>query len=93
MNTTIEHISRVIATAERCKNAYHWTPSQSAGGRRSNEARNTIAPVTIAAGHDTWVIGFDYRETCRNVYASGHYYRNGKKTTLTAVKNLLKRMQ
>ena len=89
----IAHLNAVIAQADRCKKAYYWTPGKNASARRYNEEQNNIAPLTIEdVNGDTWTVGYTYRETCSNVYASGHYYRNGQKTTLTAVKNLLKRL-
>ena len=42
---------------------------------------------------DTYTARFVYEESYNNVYAYGVYTRNGKKTTLKAIKNSLKRME
>ena len=92
-NEIIAHLENVIDTAETCRNAYFWTPGGTASSRRRNESRRNIPAVEFEIGKDTWEIGYSYSESCSNVYASGAYYRNGKKTTLTAVRNLLKKLE
>lgn len=42
---------------------------------------------------NTYTARFVYEESYNNVYAYGVYTRNGKKTTLKAIKNSLKRME
>jgi len=86
-------IANVVDTAEVCKNTYFWKPGANASSRRRNEQCYSIEPVSFEFAGDTWTLGFEYSESCSNVYASGHYYCNDKKTTLTAVKNLLKKVE
>lgn len=87
----INQIQKVMDVAVKNSNAYYFTPGKSAADRRWRESQNNISVFSFTEGKDTWELGYNYRETCGNVYAKGHYIRNGNKTTLLAVRGLLKR--
>lgn len=89
----IAAIETIIDEAARMKNAYFWTPPGSAAGRRWYEEKHTCPPVEWSEGGHTYSAAYDVRCTCRNIYARGEYTRDGKKTTLTAIKNSLARLQ
>lgn len=55
--------------------------------------KHNIEPFEWSESGDTYTARFVYEESCNNVYAYGVYTRDGKKTTLTAIKNSLKRME
>ena len=85
-------IYQIVENAETCRNAYYWTPQKSAGARRSNERRFRVPQVVWEENGDTYSAEFCYHESCQNVYAKGYYTKNGKKTTLMAIRNSLKRL-
>ena len=89
---TIAAIAAIIDTAERLRNSYFFPPLQSAGTRRSYEKRHTHDTVTWTESGHTYTAAYSVRCTCSAVYASGDYTRDGKKTTLTAIRNSYNRM-
>lgn len=89
----IELIESIIAEADRMKSAYFFTPPTSAGERRSYEKRHSHPLVEWTEGGHTYTARYDVSCSCKNVYASGEYTKDGRKTTLTAIKNSLKRMK
>ena len=93
MKEIIEGIREIIEEAERMKAAYFFHPDQTAGGRRSYEKRHSHDVITWKDGKDVFTAEFKVSCSCRNVYAYGIYTRNGQKTTLTAIKNSLKRLE
>ena len=90
---TVTAVAAIVAEAENCKSAYFWTPSPTAGGRRANEHRRSHACASWTEGGHAYTAAYSYRESCNNCYASGYYTRDGKITTLTAVRNSLRRME
>lgn len=91
-NEIRESIQAIIRVAETAKNAYFWKPAPTAGGRRQNERRRARPEITWTEGGHTYTAEFRYQESCSNVYAYGVYTRDGKKTTLTAIRNSYNRL-
>ena len=89
----ISKVREIVEEAETCRNAYFWTPGSSAGSRRWNEKKHSKPCVEWQENGHSYSAEYCYEESCRNVYAWGVYYRDGKKTTLTAIRNSLKRME
>ena len=89
----IAAIRKVIESAEEMKNAYFFTPPGNASGRRSYEKKHSAPRVDWIDGKDEYSAEFSVSCSCSYVYASGIYTRNGKKTTLTAIRNSLKRLE
>lgn len=89
---TYRQIYAIIDNAETCRNSFYWHPSGNAGGRRANERKFNVPQVVWQDGDDIYTAEFCYRESCTHVYAHGYYTKNGNKTTLTAVRNSLKRL-
>lgn len=92
MIAKIKSIEDIIEQAEICKSAWLWTPGANAATRRWNERKHSRPEVAWTEGGHDYTARFDYRETCSHVYASGCYTRDGVKTTLTAIRNSLRRM-
>ena len=86
LTETKERLIEIVERHEKLRNAYFWTPAANASGRRYNEKRNNdsyvseILPIT-AENH--------YSESCKHVYYSGVFYVDGKKTTVTKIKNII----
>lgn len=92
MNTTIKAIEAIIAEAENFKGAYFFRPPMSASCRRSYEKRHTHETVAWEEGGHQYTAAYAVTCSCSNVYASGTYTKDGKKTTITAIRNSLKRL-
>jgi len=89
----INQIEAIIAEAEAMKSAFYFRPPMTASSRRSYEKRHTHPEITWEEGGHTYTAEYTVSCSCKNVYASGTYTKDGKKTTLTAIKNSLKRMK
>lgn len=89
----ISRIEEIINEAERMKGAYFYTSPMNASGRRSYEKFHSHSPVEWVEGGHKYSAKYTVECSCRNVYAKGYYYKDDKKTTLTAIKNSLKRLK
>lgn len=88
----INQITAIIAEAEAMKNAYFFTPPTSAGSRRSYEKRHSHPMIEWTEGGHTYTAQFTVSCSCKNIYTHSEYTKDGKKTTLTAIRNSLKRL-
>ena len=89
----IAEIENLIRTADKFRNSYFWSPDKSAGARRSFEKNNSIPLFSWSEGGHEYTAEYTVQCSCKNIYAWGNYTKDGKKTTLTAIKNSLKRMK
>ena len=87
-----EQILAIIRAAEAAKNSYFWQTPGSASARRSMEARYSAPMVEWTEGGHTYSARFDVTCSCAHVYARGKYLRDGRKTTLTAIRNSAARL-
>lgn len=85
-------VSAIIATAEKFKNSFFWRSPNSARGRRDYEKYWTIPAAEFEYNGVKYSVAYYVECTCNNIYAHGEYYRDGKKTTLTAIKNVHKKL-
>ena len=90
--TIMESIKAIIDEAEAMRGAYYFNPPKAAGSRRSYEKAHSHPEITWEEGGHTYTAAFTVSCSCSNVYATGHYARDGEKTTLTAIKNSYKRL-
>ena len=93
MKNTISAIAAIIAEADRMRNAYFFQPPMNAAGRRSYEKYHSHDLVEWEEGGHSYSAQYTVDCSCKNVYASGQYTKDGKKTTLTAIRNSLKRLE
>lgn len=93
MLETINAVRAIVKEAEAMRNAYFFRSPQSAGMRRSYEKYHSHDEVRWTEGGHEFSAEFRVSCSCANVYAYGVYTRDGNKTTLTAIKNSLKRME
>lgn len=89
----INKIQNIINTAERFRTSYFWGRQGNAASRRAYEKKNSIEEFEWTDGKDVYTAAYSVECSCNHVYAKGHYTKNGKKTTLTAIKNSLVRLQ
>lgn len=90
---TIAKIDDLVAVAEKMSNAYFFKSPGNAGGRRSYEKYYSRPAVEWREGGHSYSAAFDVSCSCKNVYARGYYYKDGAKTTLTAIKKSLERLE
>ena len=91
-DATLSAIAAIITEADRMRGAYFFQPPQTAGGRRSYERYHSHDTVTWTENGHTYTAAYTVSCTCSNVYASGNYTRDGKKATLTTIRNSYRRM-
>lgn len=90
--TVIADLENLFAIAEKCRNAYFWSPDKTAGGRRHMEKKYSVPEIVWSEGGHEYTAEFVTQCSCSYVYTFGRYYKDGKKTTLTAIKNSYKRL-
>ena len=93
MENIIAKIAAIINEAETMKHAYFFKSPTSAGGRRSYEKYHSHDTVEWEDGGHTYSARYTVSCSCANVYARGEYTRDGKPTTLTAIKNSYNRLK
>lgn len=86
-------VGAIIDEAEYMKSAYFWTPPGNASGRRSYERKHSHDKVEWSENGHSYTAEYTVSCSCHNVYATGTYTRDGKKTTLTAIRNSYNRMR
>ena len=89
---TIVKIGMMIATAERMRNAYYWTPPCHAADRRIYEQRHSTPTITWKESGHVYTARFETICSCVHIYTKGHYTKDGQKTTLLAIRNSYKRL-
>ena len=89
----LKQIESIIKEAETMKNAYFFNPPCSAGSRRSYEKQHSHPLVSWEDGGHTYTAEFTVTCSCKNIYVYPSYTKDGKKTTLTAIKNSYNRMK
>ena len=88
----IRKVAEIIEEAEKMRGAYFFSAPGNASGRRSYERYHSHPMVEWAEGGHEYTAEYTVSCSCKNVYASGTYTKDGAKTTLTAIKNSYKRM-
>lgn len=86
-------LETLFKTAEKFKSCYFWRSPQKAADRRYYEKQYSIPEFTFEYGGKTYNVEYSVNCTCNNVYARGRYYRDGNKTTITALKNVYRKIQ
>ena len=89
----LKALEKIISTAEKFKSAYFWSSPQKAADRRSYEKYWSIPEFTFEYDGKSYSAAYSVECTCNNVYARGIYYRDGKKTTITTLKNIYRKIK
>ena len=92
MTETLKKIRDIIEEADKMKNAYFFKPPCNAGSRRSYERYHSHDMVKWTESGHEYTAEFIVDCSCSNVYARGNYTKDGKKTTITAIRNSYKRL-
>ncbi len=93
MDEIVRRVEAIIDEAAEMKKAYFWSAPKSARERRSYEKRHSHPVVEWDEGGHHYTAAYVVSCSCKNIYAKGTYTRDGATTTLTAIKNSLKRLQ
>ena len=88
----IATVREIISTAEMMRNAWFFTPPTSASARRAYERKHSHDVIMWQDGKHTYSAAYECICSCKNVYARGLYTKDGKPTTLTAIRNSLNRL-
>ena len=92
MENIIKSITAIIEESAAMKNSYFWAPPANARGRRYYEEQHSHPEVTWDEGGHHYTAEYTVTCSCKNIYAKGYYTKDGKSTTITTIKNSLKRM-
>ena len=93
LKEVIAAVHGIVSESERMRGSYFFRPPANAYGRRRYEQEHSHAPVTWEESGHVYTAEYNVYCSCNNVYARGTYTRDGRTTTITAVKNSLKRME
>lgn len=88
----LQQLSAIIDEADAMRSAYYFTPPYNASSRRSYEKRHSHPTIEWTESGHSYTAAYTVSCSCRNVYASGEYTKDGKKTTLLAIRNSYNRM-
>lgn len=90
---TVGDVKDIFAQAEKFRNAFFWRPEAVAGCRRSMERRESRPMVEWDEGGHHYTARFDVSCTCSHTEGKAQYTKDGKKTTVVAIRNSVKRME
>lgn len=82
-------LKKLIDIHDRYQHSFYYSPAPSAASRRFNEAKNSVPTFSFTFGGDLYSLAYEYRETCKNIYAKGQYYRNGIRITVREIRKLV----
>lgn len=91
-NATLDDLERIILTHEQMHGHYFWNPPNTATMRRRFEKMNTHAAIGWTENDDVYTAGTICSCSCQHIYYNGVFSKNGKKTTIKAIKNSYQRM-
>ena len=89
---TLDKIADIINIAECCKYSYFWRDNGNCSSRRHTEREYNRDPVCWTDGDDEYSAEYKFSQSRKHTYARGIYYRNGVRTTLTAIRNSYNRL-
>lgn len=78
-----QNLANAIYLHEKMKNSYFWNPPGIASQRRSYENQHSFK-----FEYPGLKVDCDTECSCKNIYYKGFFEFEGKKTTLTKIKNL-----
>lgn len=99
LETIAEQVEEVINQNERFRSSYFWSPPRNAASRRSYESRESIEEFEFKFDGREYSLEFTVDCSCKNIYVYRKFFwrKSGeefwKKTTITRIKNVLKKMK
>lgn len=92
MSILTSKIKLIIDEAHTMKHSYFFNSPGNASARRDYERKHSHEKIEWKDGKDNYSAEFVVKCSCSNVYAMGYYFKNGKRTNLTAIKSSYKRL-
>ena len=93
MKNKLKQIEDIIDTADYCMRSFLWSGDNGNRYMRNRRAKDFNCPeVTWVEGGDEYSAEYTFSQSRKHTYAKGYYYKNGNRTTLTAIKNSYKRL-
>ena len=92
MSELIHRIEDVVDMADKMKNAWFWEGGGNESTRKYYDKKHSVPEVCWEDGGKKYSAEFCTSSSYRHVYTKGYYYRDGKETTLTAIRNSYYRM-
>jgi len=86
----INQLEEIVNVIEKHKNAYFWAPALKAEERRKTEFNDEYQ---FQIFDDYIEIEITRENSCKNVYFRRKIYFNGKKSNVTKIKNILKKLK
>ena len=81
-------LSNILATHEKYKKCYFWTPNTHAAGRRSQEFDNSFS---FMIADKLYEINQSLNISCKNFYYRLDIRLDGTKKNITCIKTLIKK--
>ena len=85
-------IEAFIQLYESMKGSYFWNPPGNASSRRAYENKRTFEKTCIEFAGDRYEFEADCTCSCKNIYFKKEIFKNGRKTTILTLKNVLKKI-
>lgn len=85
---TVNDLKDLVDQNSYFKSAYFWSPPSSASSRRWYEKNHSRSLNGVFDGNEL-DLNLEISCSCKNIYVNRKYYVNGKKTTITKIKNLI----
>jgi len=91
----LSKLKKTIECAEKYKNTFYWHPDTSADGRRRKEKKfaENYQDYEFEYQGNKFEVKYSYSETSGHVYFSLGVYKNGKKSNITSIKNIVKKIE
>lgn len=91
----LSKLKKTIECVEIHKNVYFWTPNPKAEIRKWKEEQfyKTYQDYEFEYGGNKFEVKYSYSETSGHVYFSLDVYKNGKKSNITSIKNIVKKIE
>lgn len=86
-------LKKFVAHCNYYKGSYFWTPFRKADDRRKSEEKAEFEEVEFEYMNNNYKISASATVSCKNFYFDKVIKRNGEKTTMTVIKNLIKKLE
>ena len=93
MKKVIATVGQIEKLAYKYRNSWFWTKNGNSSSRSWQESRDRVDCIEWSEGYHTYSASWNVSISRRNVYVHAVYFRDGKKTTLTAIRNSAARIK
>lgn len=86
-------LKEFVAHCDYYKGSFFWTPYLKAADRRKSEEKAEFEEVEFEYMDNNYKISASAIVSCKHFYFDKVIKRNGEKTTMTVIKNLIKKLE